>query len=106
MSLKDQIAGDIDKTFFNTSEFAELADVNGKMVKIIIDTDALNKSSDVYAQGLSEGDILMFIKKEDLAGEPTIGAAIKINNKTWYVRHPILNSGVYELRLGRKKISG
>jgi len=72
-------------------------------VKIIIDTAALNDKSDVFAKGLSEGEMLVRIKCEDIKSEPDIGKQITINGKRLYVRHCLQNCGEYELRLGRTK---
>jgi len=103
MSLREQIAADRDAVFFKTDEFAELAVVDGKEVKIIIDTDALNGKSDVYAKGLSEGEILIFIMQEEMSREPNINDQMSIKGKRWYVRHCLPEFGVYEIRLGRTK---
>ena len=101
MSLKEVIASDIDDVFFDTDEFAEIATVDGKPVPIILDNDALNGKSELYTAGLSEGEQLIFIKQKDMLRRPMEGEQITINGKQWYVRHSLLNMGVYEIRIGR-----
>jgi hypothetical protein len=103
MDFKDAIAADIDNVFFNTNEFAENAMIDGKSVPIILDDDALQGKSDVYAMGLSEGDRLIFIKEKDLRRLPQPGEQMTIGDKQWYVRHAVSNAGVFELRIGREQ---
>jgi len=104
LTLKDVINHDREDVFMNTDEIAEYANIDGKQVKIVADTYALNDKSDVYALGISEGERLIFIKEEDISREPLIGDQLTINGKEWYVRHSIFDTGIYELRIGRERI--
>jgi hypothetical protein len=104
MEFKDAVAADIDNVFFETSEFAENAIIDGKSVPIILDDDALQGKSDVYAMGLAEGERLIFIKEKDLHRLPQPGEQMTIGDKQWYVRHSLSNIGVYEIRIGRNRV--
>jgi hypothetical protein len=104
MDFKDAIAADIDNVFFDTKEFAENAVIDGRSVPIIIDDDALQGKSDVYAMGLSEGERLIFIREKDLRRLPQPGEQMTIGDKQWYVRHSLPNMGVYEIRIGRDRV--
>jgi hypothetical protein len=104
MDFKDAVAADIDNVFFETKEFAENATIDGKSVPIILDDDALQGKSDVYAMGLAEGERLIFIKEKDLHRLPQPGEQMTIEDKQWYVRHSLSNMGVYEIRIGRDRV--
>ena len=52
MNFRDAIAVDIDKIFFEPNEFAENVIIDGKSVPIILDNDALQGMSELYAMGL------------------------------------------------------
>jgi hypothetical protein len=104
MDFKDAIAADIDNVFFETKEFAENAMIDGRSVPIILDDDALQGKSDVYAMGLAEGERLIFIKEKDLRRLPQPGEQMTIGDKQWYVRHALSNAGVFELRIGRDRV--
>ena len=106
MDFKDAVAADIDNVFFETKEFADNAIIDGKSVPIILDNDALNGKSDVYAMGLAEGEQLIFIKQKDLRRLPLPGEQMTIDGKQWYVRHSLSNHGVFELRIGRRRANG
>jgi|LSPZ01.1.fsa_nt_gi hypothetical protein len=104
MNLKDVIAEDIDNVFFNTDDFSDEAIIDGRAVPIILDNDALNGKSDVYAMGLAEGEQLIFIKEKDMFRLPQPGEQMTINGKQWYIRHAISNAGVFELRIGKEQV--
>jgi hypothetical protein len=101
MDFKDALAADIDKVFFDTNEFAENAMIDGKSVPIVLDDDALQGKSDVYAMGLADGERLIFIKEKDLRRLPQPGEQMTMGDKQWYVRHAVSNAGVFELRIGK-----
>jgi hypothetical protein len=103
MSLKSVISEDIENVFFNTDEISDEAIIDGKPVPIILDNDSLNGKSEIYTQGLAEGEQLIFIKEKDLLRLPKPGERITIGKEQWYVRHVITNSGVYECRVGRNQ---
>jgi hypothetical protein len=104
MDFKDAAAADIDNVFFDTKEFAENAMIDGRSVPIILDDDALQGKSDVYAMGLAEGERMVFIKEKDLHRLPQPGEQITVGDKQWYVRHSLSNLGVFELRIGRERV--
>jgi len=106
MDFKDVIAADIDDVFFEATEFAENVIIDGRSVPIIMDNDALNGKSDVYALGLSEGEQLIFIKEKDMRRLPLPGEQMSINGKQWYVRHALSSAGIFEIRIGRNQLIG
>jgi len=103
MGFKETAAADIDNVFFNDDEFAEEAIIDGKPVPIIRDDDELNRKSEIYAQGLADGEQLIFIKQKDMKRLPQPGSQMTIDDKQWFVKSALNNSGVYELRIGRKQ---
>ena len=104
MGFKEQVEADIDNVFFKTDEFAESVLIDGRSVPIILDNDALNGKSDLYAFGLTEGEQLIYIKEKDLHHLPLPGEQITIKGKKWYIRHAVSDMGVYEIRIGRNQI--
>ena len=103
MSLKEQIASDIDSVFFKTDEFAETVVIDGKDVPIILDNDALDGMSDVYAMGLAEGEQFIFIREVDMNRLPQPGEQLTKDGRQWYIRHAVSNMGVFALRIGRER---
>jgi hypothetical protein len=104
MDFKDTIAADIDNVFFDTGEFAESVVIDGKTVPIILDNDALQGMSELYAKGLSEGEQYIFIKEKDMFRLPQAGEQLTKEGKEWYIRHAVSEMGVFGLRIGRERL--
>ena len=103
-NFKDVLAADVDSVFFNDTDFAETAVIDGKTVPVIWDDDALNNKSDVYAMGLADGEKLLLIREKDMRRLPLPGEQITIDGEQWYVRHAVSNAGVFEVRVGRNRL--
>ena len=103
MSLKDQIAADIDAIFLNTDDFADKVTLNGITLKCVIDDDRLLNRTDLQAKGVYLGERLIFVKASDLPGKPAVGARIELNGKPWFVSNVTENMGMYEIRIGANK---
>jgi len=104
MTFEEQINADIDNVFFKTDEFAESVLIDGRSVPIILDNDALNGKSDLYAMGLSEGEQFIFIKEKDMHRLPQPGEVLSKDGKDWYVRHAVSEKGVFNIRIGRNQL--
>ena len=104
MDFKDAVAADIDNVFFETKEFAENVIIDGNSVPVILDNDALQGMSDLYAQGLAEGELFIFIKEKDMHRLPQPGDQLTKDGREWYVRHAVSDMGVYGLRIGRERV--
>lgn len=104
MNFKDTLAADIDNVFFETKEFAETVIIDGKSVPVILDDDALQGMSELYAMGLSEGEQFLFIKEKDMNRLPQPGEQLSKDGTKWYVRHAVSNLGVFAIRIGRERV--
>lgn len=104
MTLKDNIAADIDAVFFNLDDFADTYNVDGREIPVAQDDDRILEKTDISALGTSLGEGLIFIKVADMTRPPTGGDQISINDKKWYVRNIVNNMGVYEIRIGREQL--
>jgi hypothetical protein len=104
MDFKDAVAADIDNIFFETKEFAENVIIDGKSVPIILDDDALQGMSEIYAKGLAEGEQFIFVKAKDMNRLPQTGEQLTKDGKEWYIRHAVSEMGVYGIRIGRERL--
>ena len=101
MDFKDMVAADVDNVFFNNSEFSEEVIIDGRTVPIILDNDALSGMSDIYAQGLADGEQFIFIKQKDLHRLPQPNDRMTKDGEDYYVRHAVSDQGIFALRIGR-----
>ena len=104
MGFKEAVAADVDNVFFQTDEFAETVIIDGMAVPIILDNDALQGMSELYAKGLSEGEQFIFVKEKDMHRLPQNGEQLTKDGIDWYVRHAVSEMGVYGIRIGRTQL--
>ena len=62
--FKNIIANDIEDVFLNLSEFADDANINGKMIKVVIDSEARTYEPNIEEMERTIGNILFYVNKE------------------------------------------
>ena len=68
-TFKEQLEKDFHDAFFNLNEFAELHNIDGKNVPVVVDNDtllALNLGKNADSDGIFEDAKLFFVMKENL----------------------------------------
>lgn len=83
MALKDYFQKDLDNIFFNCNEFALENSINGETKEIIIDDDEL-KEFNTKNEGIFQGDILFFIRKNDI-DKPIVNQRIIFDNDIYSI---------------------
>jgi hypothetical protein len=102
MSLKDIIQNDISTIFFNTEEFAEPHNIDGRVLNIIVDNDMLMHRSKKEYDGITVGEILFYAKADDFNNvPPRPGTPMIFDNRQMYVFNVRENHGVYEIILNQ-----
>lgn len=99
MTLKDQIARDIDNVFLNLDEFAFTIVLNGITLNCVPDDDRLLELSS-QAPGVYLGEHLVFVNASDLPGKPAINMRAEIDGKPWFVVRVLDEMGMYAIFLG------
>lgn len=102
-TFKDILKSDLD-IFFNDDEFAELHNIDGRIISIIVDNEHLMKRSKVEYEGVAVGDILYFVKEEEYGKLPKIGEVQRFDGVICEVFDIRSESGVYEVIL-KKNVS-
>lgn len=75
MNFKDRIAADIEKVFLNNKHFGRTVDVNGKVMKVTIDEDALKERNLAMIKSgkLNVDDVLFYCNKTEFdSGIPRV----------------------------------
>lgn len=88
MNLKESFKKDIN-VFFNTMEFAEVHEIDGKEMAIIINDDIQKGFSSAsqydYAEGVYVSTKTIYAKKEDFKKPLIKGKRIKLDDNYYYV---------------------
>lgn len=105
MEFKEYVQHDIDSTFINLTEFANEVLINGVRVNVVEDKDQLLYRIKKNYDGLTVGDILFYISKEEYAKIPHVSKipsaneAINYNGKPCLIMDVTTQDGLYEITL-------
>ena len=72
MEFKEQLAYDLDNTFFNNDEFADIHKIDNEEVSIILLDATLKENQKYTEEGIIQGDFAYSVKIEDIE-EPEPG---------------------------------
>ena len=99
MAFKDYLQQDIDNVFFNTDEFAEPHNINGRSVNIIKDDDKAERLGNSGTVGVFGSIIVYYVKASDLPNKPKIGDIQDFDDVFYEVVEVKEEFGVYEIIL-------
>lgn len=115
-TFKDCVAADIDLTFFDGNEHADLHTVDGKEVLVILDDHGLKEHSahweagakQNFDTGLYTAYTVLYIRVKDYGPKPKIGKHLVMDKDTKQQRtYSILNCeeecGVYRISMERTR---
>ena len=99
MSLKEQIAIDIDNIFFQIEDFAEIHKFEGKEIIAVVDSDSTMKVSEML--GIENVDYVVFFKTKDFKLNERIGAILNFDGKECTIESISENMGVTQVVLSQ-----
>jgi hypothetical protein len=100
LNLKEQLAKDV-AVFFNPMEFGEEHTLDGRVITCVIDNDRLKERSKKEYEGISVGEILLFVKIEDVNKKLEQGMPIVFDKRQMYVFDIRKNLQMYEIILSQ-----
>lgn len=98
MTLKDEIANDINNVFLDLNDFAEEHLVEGKKILCVIDNDTLKTRQGTAEIGIDESTLLLFAKVEDLPKRKK-GGLLNVDHKQYMIDDWKVNFGMAEIAL-------
>lgn len=96
--FKDMVASDMDHVIFNLDEMADIHEVNGLQIPVIIDDTLLEdmQSPPKYADGYNTAVRLIFVRAKDLPGKPAQGSYLSFDGQT-YVVQSVKGKDIWEI---------
>lgn len=114
MNFKDMVLDDLDTVFFDIEEFADLHNVDGKDVYVVITDTTFKNAKMSYGlmkvtlnpkeTAINKSGYLMFIRDGDARKRYTVNAMIKLDGVTMFVQDVKHWKGVWELKLGKHEV--
>lgn len=105
MTFKESVFKDIENIFFNLNEFAEVCDINGKEVSVVIDNDKMEQLAARFdrilpMQEIYQKLILFYCCEVDFKVLPEINENIMFNGELFQIINITNSSGILEILIG------
>lgn len=101
-SFKEQMEKDFDNTFFNLNEFAELHELDGKKIPVVVDNETLlqlNLGKTADSDGIFQDNKMFFVLKKYLEDEPVIDQIMEFDGESYQVGNVMEDFGGYTIIL-------
>lgn len=89
--------------FMNRDEFGEIHRINGRDMTVMVDNDRLMERSKNEYDGISVGELMYFVRKEELGKRPEEGASQIFDGRQMYVFSCREDNGLYEVILSQNR---
>lgn len=103
MEFKESIQDDLNDIFFNDDEFAEIHNIGGTDMTVIIDEDKVEEykqKRDMDSDGMYAARMVACIRCDDLGYRPAIESSLKVDGVKYSVLNVADSNGIYEILLG------
>lgn len=101
MNFKELVKQDLEHILFNTEELAELHELNGYQVPVILDNSKLLHFK--QDTGLMDARILIFVQSSKLKFTPEAGNVVQFDGRKYEILSSEKYGGAFEIVLGAKK---
>ncbi len=103
-SFKQILEEDISHTFMNMDEFAEIHNVNGKEMWVIVDSNEQierekRMSENPQKLGIHMKQLLIYVKRSDYGPLPSPGNFLTFDGQNYQVTDAIDESGIYSVSI-------
>lgn len=97
ITFKDAVKSDIKRVFINPKEFADIHEVNGEEVSLVVDTNLISEYRDTKANPISGVFLntkVLYVHAEDLGYSPVEGEILTLDGIMHIVRSVSMEHGV------------
>lgn len=103
-AFHEQLKRDVDAVWFNPDEFGEPHTVDGRRMRAIIDSQAIQqrdqRRSEQYVQGVYTDSVVLFVPVAEFGAKPRIGVTLLLDNRRSYrVENVRTEDGIYAIEL-------
>lgn len=101
-SFKEVMKDDVNNTFMNVDEFADMHTVDGKEIPVLVDDNEIierEKKMKSNMDGVYVKQKLIYVKADDFGSLPAIGRQIVFDGKRYMVTDSTDEGGVYTITI-------
>jgi len=99
MATFKELAAEDTKVFLNTDEFADVHILDGKEIRLVVDTDTLNGKPLPYAEGVSLSRLIVYVDPLELGYRPQEGQSMHLDGDLYEVMKVGNEQGMYAITL-------
>lgn len=100
MSFKDQVGMDLRRTFLNDMEFAEVREIDGKRMLVVVDDYSLvERGNAEHTDGLYSAQLLLFVPVAEYGARPKQGKLLTMNGRDYRITKVEEDMGIYTFTL-------
>ncbi|MCI8337948.1 MAG: hypothetical protein HFH62_04570 [Lachnospiraceae bacterium] len=106
-SLKEDMAEDLDNVFLDFEEFADLHEVNGEEIPIVMDEEKMERIRRLQGDiqdGVYQGEVFFFAREKDLGSDVRVNALFTLDGREKFVHSAKLAGGLWNIVLGRRRL--
>ena len=101
-TFKEQMEKDFDDAFFNLNEFAEIHNIDGENILVVVDNETLlqldlGKTAD--SDGIFEDNRMFFVQKKHMKSQPVIDQLMEFDGEMYQVGKVLEDFGGYTIIL-------
>lgn len=106
-SLGEDMVDDLDGIFLDFEEFADLHEVNGKEIPILLDEEKMEKMQRFRGEiqdGVYQDEVFFFAREKDLGAEVRVNGFFTLDGREKFVHSAKLTEGLWSIVLGRRRV--
>ena len=105
MSFKEQAEKDILRTFANETEFAEIKEIDGELMHVIVDDYALAKRDGAeHTDGLYSAQLLIYVPAAEYGARPKQGKLLNLAGRDYRIVKVEEDMGLYTFTLEANRV--
>jgi hypothetical protein len=100
MSFKEQVGKDLSRTFLNDMEFAEVREIDGEPMHVVVDDYSLvERGKAEHTDGLYSAQLLIYVPVAEYGARPKQGKLLTMNGRDYRITKIEEDMGLYTFTL-------
>ena len=105
MGFKEQAQDDLHRIFLNAMEFAEVKEIDGKPMNVVIDDHSLvERGGAEHTDGLYSAQLLLYVSADEYGARPKQGKLLNLSGRDYRIVKVEEDMGLYTFTLEANRV--
>jgi hypothetical protein len=105
MGFKEQVQNDLKSIFMNTLDFAEVKDIDGTPMHVVIDDHSLvERGGAEHTDGLYSAQLLVYVPADEYGARPKQGKLLNLSGRDYRIVKVEEDMGLYTFTLEANRV--